>query len=85
MVRSRANKLVIFLLFFVTCIFTSNLESKAAEQVCASHILTGTRSEAVDIIGSLKRGARFEDLAREFSLGPSGPNGGELAFLEGEW
>ena len=47
MARNRANLSVIFFLLFVICIFTSNSESKAAEQVCASHILTETRSEAM--------------------------------------
>lgn len=44
----------------------------------ASHILVETELEAVSIIEQLESGASFEMLAREFSVGPSGPSGGKL-------
>ncbi|ARE40664.1 Peptidyl-prolyl cis-trans isomerase PpiC [Rhodovulum sp. P5] len=50
----------------------------------ASHILVETREEAEAIIGELESGANFVKLAREKSIGPSGPNGGDLGwFTEG--
>lgn len=50
----------------------------------ASHILVETREEAEAIIGELENGANFVKLAREKSIGPSGPNGGDLGwFTEG--
>lgn len=50
----------------------------------ASHILVETEEEAADLITKLDEGAMFADLAREYSTGPSGPNGGELGwFTEG--
>ncbi len=85
MLCSRANRSVSFLLSLIVCIFAGHSESKAAEQVCASHILTETRSGAHRVISFLNDGANFEDLAREFSRGPSGPNGGKLGcFSRGQ-
>lgn len=85
MLWTRANFLVIFSLSFMVFIFAENSESEAAEQVCASHILTGTRGEALEIIGFLNSGQEFEYLARSYSTGPSGPNGGGLGcFSRGQ-
>lgn len=47
----------------------------------ASHILVKTEEEAADLIRKLNEGADFATLAREFSTGPSGPNGGELGWF----
>ena len=45
----------------------------------ASHILVETEAEANDIIASLKKGAKFEDIAKKQSKDPgSGANGGDL-------
>ncbi len=50
-------------------------------QFKARHILVATQGEAVDLIGQLDGGANFEELAREKSTGPSGPNGGDLGWF----
>ncbi len=42
------------------------------KEVRASHILVKTREEAQQILGQLKSGAKFEDLARGKSQCPSG-------------
>ncbi len=47
----------------------------------AAHILVETIEEAEDLITQLEEGANFAKLAREFSTGPSGPNGGDLGWF----
>lgn len=50
-------------------------------QYKARHILVPTQGEAMDIIGELDKGAAFEEVAKEKSTGPSGPNGGDLGWF----
>ncbi|SIS63940.1 peptidylprolyl isomerase [Phaeovulum vinaykumarii] len=47
----------------------------------ASHILVETREQAEKIKSDLDGGADFADLARRLSIGPSGPNGGDLGWF----
>ena len=47
----------------------------------ASHILLKDRALAQDLLRRLKQGARFEDLAREFSTCPSKSKGGDLGWF----
>jgi len=47
----------------------------------AAHILVDTEEEAIDIKAQIDEGGDFEELAREFSTGPSGPNGGALGWF----
>ena len=48
----------------------------------ASHILVETEAEAADLVEQAKaEDADFAALAKEFSTGPSGPNGGELGWF----
>jgi peptidyl-prolyl cis-trans isomerase C len=56
-------------------------EFVAEEEVKASHILLKTEDEAKDIISKLDAGGDFVELAKEFSTGPSGKNGGDLGFF----
>ena len=51
------------------------------EQFKARHILVLTQAEAIEVIGQLNDGAEFEALAKEKSIGPSGPNGGDLGWF----
>jgi peptidyl-prolyl cis-trans isomerase C len=51
------------------------------EQLHARHILLKTEEEANDIIKLLDDGGDFEELAKEYSTGPSGPNGGDLGYF----
>jgi peptidyl-prolyl cis-trans isomerase C len=56
----------------------------AAEPVTeynASHILVETEEEAQAVIDDLEEGAEFAELAAERSIGPSGPNGGQLGWF----
>lgn len=50
-------------------------------QFKARHILIATQGEAIDLITQLDGGANFEELAKEKSTGPSGPNGGDLGWF----
>lgn len=47
----------------------------------ASHILVETQADAEAVIAALAEGADFAQLAQERSIGPSGPNGGELGWF----
>ena len=48
----------------------------------AAHILLATEKEANEVIQKLKAGAKFSDLAQEFSIGPSAQNGGDLGWFD---
>ncbi len=55
--------------------------AEAAMEFNASHILVETEEEAQALIAELEAGADFTELAQERSVGPSGPNGGELGWF----
>ena len=50
-------------------------------EVNASHILVKTKNEAVSIINKLKSKSQFSELAKTFSIGPSGKNGGNIGWF----
>lgn len=50
-------------------------------EVRARHILLKTEEEAKAVIAELDGGAKFEDVAKEKSTGPTGPNGGDLGYF----
>ncbi|MEE9452914.1 MAG: peptidylprolyl isomerase [Paracoccaceae bacterium] len=47
----------------------------------ASHILVETEDEAKELVTALDEGADFAELAKEKSIGPSGPEGGALGWF----
>ncbi|TCP40239.1 peptidylprolyl isomerase [Rhodovulum marinum] len=47
----------------------------------AAHILVESEEEAQTILAELEDGADFAELAKERSIGPSGPNGGDLGWF----
>lgn len=51
------------------------------EQIHARHILLASEEDALAVIAEIEGGAAFEDVAREKSTGPTGPNGGDLGFF----
>lgn len=53
-------------------------------EIQARHILLESKDEAEAVIAELNDGAIFNDLAREKSIGPSGPNGGDLGYFTAE-
>lgn len=48
----------------------------------ASHILLTTKKEADEVIQKLTAGANFENLAKEYSIGPSSNDGGNLGWFD---
>ena len=50
-------------------------------EIKASHILVATENEAISIKEEILAGKQFEDAAAEYSLCPSGANGGDLGFF----
>lgn len=56
-------------------------EFKPVDEVQARHVLLKTEQEATDIIKLLDDGGDFVELAKEYSTGPSGPNGGDLGYF----
>lgn len=50
-------------------------------EIRARHILVETEDEAEALLRELSDGATFEDLARDKSTGPSGPQGGDLGYF----
>lgn len=63
-------------------------EQQASEespvQFKARHILVESQGEAEAIIEELRQGVDFQELARQRSTGPSGPNGGDLGWFSPE-
>ena len=55
--------------------------AESAGEVRARHILLETPEDAEAVIVELEAGADFADLARERSIGPSGPGGGDLGWF----
>lgn len=52
-----------------------------AEMVRVRQIVTRTKEEAEQLRKRLKRGESFEQLARQYSLGPEASRGGDLGFF----
>ena len=53
-------------------------EFQPEDEITARHILVATKEEAEALIAELDAGADFAELAKEKSIGPTGPNGGAL-------
>ncbi len=54
---------------------------KPVERFRAKHILVATEQEAKDIAAKLKKGEKFDDLAKKFSLDGSKDFGGDLGYF----
>lgn len=61
--------------------YAEQVEQAPRIQYKARHILVPTQGVAQDVIKRLDEGATFEELAKEKSTGPSGPNGGDLGWF----
>ncbi|MDA1476030.1 peptidylprolyl isomerase [Bacillus changyiensis] len=51
-------------------------------KIRASHILVNDKKTINEVQKKLKKGEKFEDLAKEYSQDPSGQNGGDLGWFE---
>ena len=47
-------------------------------KIRASHILVEKQSQAIKVLGELKAGGDFRELAKKYSTCPSGKRGGDL-------
>lgn len=56
--------------------------TEGPDYLCSSHILLETFDEALEVVGLLEDGADFATLAMERSIGPTGPNGGDLGCVD---
>jgi peptidyl-prolyl cis-trans isomerase C len=54
---------------------------KTGEQVRASHILVKSETEAQDILGQIKKGGNFEQLASKYSIDAAKTKGGDLGWF----
>jgi len=61
--------------------YQAQLAESPAQQYKARHILVESQAQAADLIAKLDGGADFQALAKEYSTGPSGPNGGDLGWF----
>lgn len=59
-------------------------ENSGKKEIHARHILVPTEEEAKQVVKDLDGGAKFEDLAKKRSSGPSAQNGGDLGFFAQE-
>ena len=72
-------------LHFVFLLFFALRAEAIANEVWAKHILVETKNEAMWLTKQLESGKKFEQLAKTYSIGPSGPHGGDLgSFKLGE-
>ena len=51
------------------------------EELKVSHILVATEEKAEEVAQKLEDGDDFVEVARQYSVGPSGPKGGELGYI----
>ena len=61
--------------------YESQLSLAPSQQYKARHILVESQAAAAELISQLEGGADFQELAREHSTGPSGPQGGDLGWF----
>lgn len=57
------------------------VEQMPKEEIHARHILVKDEATAKDIIKQLDKGAKFEELAKQSTDGPTAANGGDLGFF----
>jgi peptidyl-prolyl cis-trans isomerase C len=55
--------------------------AEPAKEYSASHILVETEETAQEVKAKLDGGADFAEMAKEYSTGPTGPNGGALGWF----
>lgn len=61
--------------------FFKNIFGVNRVKIGAKHILVEQAYEAEDLIKKISNGAKFEELAKDFSMCPSSKNGGDLGIF----
>ncbi len=65
--------------------YDKEVAKNSGDEYKARHILVKTEAEAKKIIAELTAGGDFQALAKKYSTGPSGPQGGDLGwFVDGQ-
>ena len=62
--------------------YDKQIAATEAKEFQASHILLEEETKAKEVIAELNEGADFAELAKKYSTGPSGPNGGDLGWFD---
>lgn len=61
---------------------THSDEFKTPYRLRASHILVRTREEAEQMLARVTQGESFEELAKQYSLDPTGVKGGDIGYFQ---
>jgi len=61
--------------------YDTQIKQANLKEYKARHILVKTEEEATKIIGQLEKNKPFAELAKAYSIGPTGKNGGELGWF----
>ena len=64
--------------------YAENYPTEPEVRYLVRHILLDDQAKAKEIISQLDKGAVFEELAKEHSTGPTGPEGGSLGWISPE-
>ena len=64
--------------------YDTDYASKSTTEYKARHILVKEEEEAKSLITQLDQGGDFAELAKQHSTGPTGKNGGDLGWFDGE-
>ncbi|MDX1344707.1 MAG: peptidylprolyl isomerase [Sedimenticolaceae bacterium] len=64
--------------------YNENYSAEPEVRYLVRHILLEDAAKAEEIIRELDKGADFEELAKEHSTGPTGPEGGSLGWISPE-
>ncbi|MCC5810347.1 MAG: peptidylprolyl isomerase [Ectothiorhodospiraceae bacterium] len=65
----------------LTALYQQHFAEHREEEYHARHILVDEEAQARQLIEALEGGADFADLARQYSQGPYGPQGGDLGWF----
>ncbi|MEN8178864.1 MAG: peptidylprolyl isomerase [Pseudomonadota bacterium] len=65
-------------------VYDTDYSSKSSTEYKARHILVKEEDQAKSMITQLDEGGDFAELAKEHSTGPTGKNGGDLGWFDGE-